>query len=96
MTSADGSSPPPTPAPATPPARQSGRIGKVVGRVAAVLFGAGVTIYAVLYPAGQAGTLGHVLQADTDVLDNALVGAGAPVAAPALTVTAAASTPAER
>lgn len=68
------SPPPPTPAPTTPPAQQSGRAGKVVGRVAAVLFGAGLTIYAVLYLTGHVGTLGRVLEAKSDVLDNALVG----------------------
>jgi len=44
-----------------------------VGRGAAVLFGAGLTIYAVLYLTGQVGTLGGVLQDKDDVLDNALV-----------------------
>jgi uncharacterized protein YjbI with pentapeptide repeats len=68
------SPPPPTPAPTAPPAQQPARIRKVVGRVAAVLFGAGLTIYAVLYLTGQVGTLGGVLQDKNDVLDNALVG----------------------
>ncbi|MDX8030393.1 pentapeptide repeat-containing protein [Lentzea sp. BCCO 10_0856] len=64
------SPPPPTPA---LPAQQSGHIGKVVGRVAAVLFGAGLTIYAVLYLTGHVSTLGR-FEAKPDVLDNAVVG----------------------
>jgi uncharacterized protein YjbI with pentapeptide repeats len=67
------SPPPPAPVPTTPPAQPSGRIGKVAGRAAAVLFGAGLTIYAVLYLTGQVATLGGVLQDKDDVLDNVLV-----------------------
>lgn len=59
---------PPAPAVApTPPAQQPRRSGTVAGRVAAVLFGAGFIVYAVLLATGQVGFVGSLIGRGTDV-----------------------------
>lgn len=61
---------PPAPAAApTPPAQQPGRNGTVVGRVAALLFGAGFIVYAVLLATGQVGFVGSLIGRGTDTTE---------------------------
>jgi hypothetical protein len=65
---------PAPPSPATPPAQQPRRIGAVVGRVAAFLFGVGFTGYAVLLATGHVGFVGSLIGRGTDVSDRVVGG----------------------
>ena len=64
-----------SPAPPTPPAQPPRRrIGPVVGRVAALVFGTGITVYAVLYGIGHVDFLGDLIGRVPSVSDRVLGG----------------------
>lgn len=64
-----------SPAPPTPPAQLPGRrIGTVVGRVAALLFGTGLTVFAVLYGFGHVDLLGSLIGRDPSTSGRVLGG----------------------
>ena len=65
---------PAPPAPPTPPAQQPARNGTAAGRVAALLFGAGFIVYAVLLATGNVGFVGSLIGRGTDVTERVVGG----------------------